>query len=487
MQEAKAAADQALVEEREQSTSEIRRLRNQQAEIVHENQERLTRVENELESLRSIAEHEATARNALEVRHAELLASVEDQGRKLTSALSDATQKTKDAEVLSRELEQARAEAEERGRLQASTDERLTTLLAEQTETLRKLEEARMRGEDLEEQINFARAEGDEAFRALNEATREKDRLLRTQTMEADRLLRDHIAEADGDRAVLEHQFSELQAKHDNTERQLQEALMELDVSRADVAGLREELQRAQHEVSDAQELERMLREELARVKDKVDEQARRLTSTDHLLANMLEIAVSFRDTDARLMASIQKTLAHASKPSSRHAMADSTASISKSPMSGGLPTADALSIWTTPIDWSDPATSIDILKQFDLDAFSETILKSGSTIRKWQKQCKDYRERARGKISFRNFGKGDLALFLPTRNSIAKPWAAFNGAAIHYRFYHIIIEASIFTVSFPHYFLKPTPQIAAQLKNREWIVARITSITESVVDSRVS
>ena len=46
--------------------------------------------------------------------------------------------------------------------------------------------------------------------------------------------------------------------------------------------------------------------------------------------------------------------------------------------------------------------------------------------------------------------------------------------------------EASDFPVSFPHYFLKPTPQIAAQLKNREWIVARITSITESVVDSRV-
>jgi autophagy-related protein 11 len=112
--------------------------------------------------------------------------------------------------------------------------------------------------------------------------------------------------------------------------------------------------------------------------------------------------------------------------------MADSTASIAKSPLSTGMATADALTIWTTPVDWSDPATSIDVLKQFDLDIFSEIILKSGSTIRKWQKQCKDYRERARGKISFRNFGKGDLALFLPTRNSIAKPWAAFNGTTMH-------------------------------------------------------
>jgi autophagy-related protein 11 len=428
LHEAKAAADQALVEEREQSTAEIRHLRNQQSEIMRENQDRLTRLNNELEALRSAAEHEATVRNALEGRHTELLASVEDQGRRLASALSDATRRTKYAEVISLELERVRAEAEESRRVQTATDERLTTLLAEQAETLRKLEEARARGEDLEEQINFARAEGDEAFRALNEATREKDRLLRTQTMEADRLLRDHIAEADGDRAVLEHQFSELQAKHDGTERTLQEALMELDVSKADIAGLREELQRTQHEIIEAQAAKLALREDLARVKDKVDEQARRLTSTDHLLADILEIAVSFRDTDARVMASIQKTLAHASKPSPRHAMADSLASVAKSAPSTGIAAADALAIWTTPVDLSDPATSIDILKQFDLDAFTETILKSGSTIRKWQKQCKDYRERARGKIAFRDFTKGDLALFLPTRNAILKPWAAFNG-----------------------------------------------------------
>src|SRR5258708_9353 len=78
-----------------------------------------------------------------------------------------------------------------------------------------------------------------------------------------------------------------------------------------------------------------------------------------------------------------------------------------------------------------DPVASIEILKQFDLNAFSETVMKAGSTIRKWQKQCKEYRERARGKISFRNFGKGDLALFLPTRNSVSRPWAAFNGMCI--------------------------------------------------------
>ena len=40
--------------------------------------------------------------------------------------------------------------------------------------------------------------------------------------------------------------------------------------------------------------------------------------------------------------------------------------------------------------------------------------------------------------------------------------------------------------MSFPHYFLQATGHLAEQLKTREWIVARITSITERVVDSKV-
>jgi autophagy-related protein 11 len=83
------------------------------------------------------------------------------------------------------------------------------------------------------------------------------------------------------------------------------------------------------------------------------------------------------------------------------------------------------------PIDPTDPAAALEMLRAYDLDAFAETVTKVGSVTRKLLKQCKDYRERAKGKISFRNFAKGDLALFLPTRNSQSKPWAAFNGAIL--------------------------------------------------------
>lgn len=63
---------------------------------------------------------------------------------------------------------------------------------------------------------------------------------------------------------------------------------------------------------------------------------------------------------------------------------------------------------------------------------------------------------------------KGDLVLFLPTRNSAVPVWAGFN-------------------VSFPHHFLSATGPIIEQMKTREWIVARITTITERVVDAKVS
>ncbi|TIB36397.1 hypothetical protein E3P84_01015 [Wallemia ichthyophaga] len=93
-----------------------------------------------------------------------------------------------------------------------------------------------------------------------------------------------------------------------------------------------------------------------------------------------------------------------------------------------------------------------------------DLVSRVAAYVRRWQKEAKVNRERAKEKLAFRNFGRGDLALFLPTRNAAAKPWAAFN-------------------ISFPHYFLKPTPSQSETLKSREWTVARITNIDEKIVD----
>lgn len=112
-------------------------------------------------------------------------------------------------------------------------------------------------------------------------------------------------------------------------------------------------------------------------------------------------------------------------------------------------------------------------LGSFDTDAFSEAVYKRVKDIehmaRKLQRDARSYREKAHTlqkdaheKIAFKHFKEGDLALFLPTRNQTTGAWAAFN-------------------VGFPHYFLRE--QEAHRLRNREWLVARISKVQERVVD----
>ncbi|TFK84892.1 hypothetical protein K466DRAFT_588523 [Polyporus arcularius HHB13444] len=417
-------------------------------------------LERDLHAARAQLESEAMSRRILEERNAEMSQEADAKRETLAIALAEATEQTRSAEVLRQQLTQVQSEYEAMKSLEARNAKKVSTLLEEQAKTLRRLEEARARGEDLEAQIHAARGESDDVKRALLEAGKEKDRLLRAQASEHDRLLRDHIAEADGDRAVLEHQFSELRAALEDAERRLKDALAQAEMANADAVGLREELQRVEHELRDARRDERAVRDDLRATRASQADFEHRLEQSERLVAQMLDVALAFRDAHVKALSNVQAMITH---PGNR---ASAAANLADSALSHSRHTIVAHSGEPAPIDPSDPVAALDALRAFDHDHFLESIGKAGQTIRKWQKQCKDYRERAKGKISFRNFAKGDLALFLPTRNSISKPWAAFN-------------------VSFPHYFLQATGHLAEQLKTREWIVARITSITERIVDAK--
>ena len=111
----------------------------------------------------------------------------------------------------------------------------------------------------------------------------------------------------------------------------------------------------------------------------------------------------------------------------------------------------------------------------FKMDAFSEAIIKrikdTEHIARKWQREAKSYRDKfhraqfeSQNKIAFRTFRDGDLALFLPTRNTAPnqRSWAAFNVGA-------------------PHYFLRE--QEFHKLNSRDWLLARISKIEERIVD----
>ena len=429
----KRSADESVVAAEVQSIRQVMdeekaRLEDQLA-VMRQEAEQGKKTEEAL--LVRLQEHEKE-RAGIEERTAALQEEKERQGNALAAALSDVTEQAHLAEGLRKDLTKLRKEWEVFQRQEGDSGQRVTALLEEQSKTRKHLESARLRNEELEDQVQLAREEAEEAKKGRSEALRERDRLIR-----------DHIAEADGDRAVLEQQFAEMKNKLDSTqqrfsesqqrvqvvEHELKEAHSKVEMLQADQNGSKEELQRMSHELQASAQLEATLRAELTFANNSIMHNEHRLEREEHLLAQALEVAIAFRNSHAKAMASAQGML----RPSAVAAAAAASA------LKSGTNVADSLVLPSavveaeratspTPIDPTDPAAALEILREFDLDAFADTIAKTGTTIRKWQKQCKEYRERARGRISFRNFQKGDLALFLPTRNSVAKPWAAFNG-----------------------------------------------------------
>jgi autophagy-related protein 11 len=429
-QESRTHLASTLEEERRSFQEEIGRLNSNLQGVdstITDERERSSLLERELHQVRTQLENESTSRRIAEERNDELSAGIERQRTALAQALADVTDQSRAAEQLRQELAQVKTEFEDVKALESRHAEKVKHLLQEQAISLRKIEESRSRGEDLEAQIQAARMESEDVHRALKEASEEKDRLLRAQASEHDRIIRDHIAEADGDRAVLERQFFELKAVQEQTDRQLKDLRAEVEIANADAVGLREELQRVEHELREARHVERLLRGDLKAGQASQSHFEQRLEDSSRLIAQILDVAISFRNSHVKALQMAQNIVAHPSSTFKQaNNMTDSMFSTGMRHSIIGQPDDPE------PIDPSDPSTALETLRAFDHDHFLEAITKTGSTIRKWQKQCKEYRERAKGKISFRNFAKGDLALFLPTRNSISKPWAAFNGTCFY-------------------------------------------------------
>ncbi|EDR03843.1 uncharacterized protein LACBIDRAFT_306571 [Laccaria bicolor S238N-H82] len=194
-------------------------------------------------------EGEVTARRIAEARNSELQADIESQRIAIARALADATEQSKAAQRSRQELEQAQSEFDEMKELVSQNESKISVLAEEQARNLRNLEDVRTRGQNLELQIQAAQAESEEVRQVLKATSQEKDRLLKLQATEHDQIIRDHIAEADGDRAVFERQFHELKNYQERLEREVKNLKADIEVANADAAGLREELQRVEHEL----------------------------------------------------------------------------------------------------------------------------------------------------------------------------------------------------------------------------------------------
>ena len=426
-----ANADQAanFQAERDSLAAEVTDLRSalQGAEYLADTgQERVTTLERELRTAHAQISSDGETRRILETRNAELLEDAEKQRSVLAGALADATDQARRTDKAIQELSQVKAEYQDVKVLEERHALRITALLEDQATTLRNLEEARSKGEDLKSQIESIYSESEGMRRALEEAKREKDRLLRVQASEHDRIIRDHIAEADGDRAVLEHQFSEFKAAIETSEKKLKDARSQTEVALTDAKMLRGELQLVERELQETKHAEAALRADLRDGRASQSGYEHRIEEKDRLIAQLLDVAIQFRNSHIKAATTGLALGSHptSGKPHSAANAADSV--IIPHPRNAVLGSQGEPS----PIDPSDPQAALEILRTVDHDHLLDVVNKGNSTIRRWQKQCKEYRDRAKGKISFRNFTKGDLALFLPTKNSESKPWAAFNGAS---------------------------------------------------------
>ena len=427
LQQANAEHTANFQAERDSLSTEISGLRSalREAESTADTaRDRVNVSERELQAARAQIASDTETRRILEARNAELMEDAERQQTVLADTLADATEQVRRADKARQELSQVEAEYRAVKVLEERHALRIAALLEDQATTLRNLEEARSKGEDLKSQIESAYSESEGMCRALEEAKKEKDRLLRAQASEHDRIIRDHIAEADGDRAVLEHQFSEYKTAVEASERKLKEARTQTEIALADAKALREELQRVRVELRETRHAEAALRADLRDGRASQSGYEQRLEENDRLIAQLLDVAIQFHNSHLKATATASALNSHPTpgKPQSTTNTTDSI--IVPHSRHAALGPQDEPS----PIDPSDPQTALEILRAVDHDHQLDVINKTGSTIRKWQKQCKEYRDRSKGKISFRNFTKGDLALFLPTKNSESKPWAAFNG-----------------------------------------------------------
>ncbi|KAG8745720.1 oligomeric, coiled-coil, peripheral membrane protein [Ceratobasidium sp. 414] len=412
---AKTEQDIAFQRETAALTSEVDRLRLEAAS-ASASKARAERLEIELDVTRTKHKTEIAARKGLE-------------------------QRLKDAEMSLLTLEQnSGARTDDPANLQAAR--RLEELESERLNSALALEQLQARNRRLEEELQQVRRERDE----LNGAVREMDVQLKEQSNAAERSLRDHIAETDGDRGELGEKQEGFGAD-----------AIETAVLEQQVAELRQALDSMPQDTPSTKRLQ----PEITRLESENVELRAKLATLNDTLVQFASAARTLYNAHNQTLSTAHNILKASKVPTGTDANAV------QSPEIPSLPTLTVEPPAALPeFDPSKSQVTLGALLALNLQALDEAVMKIGSNSRKYLKLSKEYRERSKSKITFRNFGRGDLALFLPTRNSIAKPWAAFN-------------------VAFPHYFLNATEDISELLKSREWIVARILSITERIADSK--
>ncbi|BGP24458.1 autophagy-related protein 11 [Rhodotorula toruloides] len=440
--------------------AQLRQLADMNDSLSRELQTERSAREEEVAQLDSRASSAENARTALQRRLDTLerdKSSIEQSHRAASSRSEDLELRInaefRRSEALERDLASVRA-AEDELKKQCTALDQSHTRLQGELGTLR-LELDRARATIAEQEAKLLAAE--ESQRQLTLAIAEKDRLLR-----------DHRSEAELDRAVLEKEAEEAQKGTQAKEQELEDVRRHGRLLEEAIDGLKEQIGRWE-KVAQAKE------DDLVDIRKAVDdvkaEKERALVDAEKDLRRMTDLARGAVTLAGRLRDENDKITAILNTPPPAKADGGSS-EVDKAAVDAFVPAIPALDYASGNLD-----ELLIELEKYNHDTLTDAVKNKvdslTSVTKKWVKEAKAYRERAHraasganDKIAFRNFAKGDLALFLPTRNSAVPVWAAFN-------------------VSFPHHFLSASGVIAEQMKTREWIVARITSLTEKVVDPK--
>ncbi|GAA5823115.1 hypothetical protein JCM3770_005256, partial [Rhodotorula araucariae] len=336
------------------------------------------------------------------------------------------------------------------------------------------LSHTRIQGE-----LGTARVELERVRAALAEqnveadVAREAQKALALVVAEKDKLLRDQRSEAELDRAVLEKEAEELRTRLAARDKDVERAQARNRTMQDIVDGLREQVARwekvAQAKAEDVDAVKREVANARREKEKGIVDVQKELIRVTTLARDAVTLAGRMRDENNNIA-----RILNTPPPSKGEGSASELDKAVQVPTPVPQSAPDV-----SPVNYAegDLDELLRELKAYTHDSLTDAVKTKvdslTSVTKKWVKEAKAYRERAHraasganDKIAFRNFAKGDLALFLPTRNSAVPVWAAFN-------------------VSFPHHFLSATGIVADQMKTREWIVARITSLTEKVVDAK--
>lgn len=391
-----------LAEMEEQHQAKLLEMEERYEQRVSMLQSRQGELQEELVRLRSDLADESLARQQLATELEDKTRESEERARELdeqhdfiVTLQADMSQEKDRATDLGVRLQEALLDVDGLRSAEQTLVYQVRDMQEERTRILTDLGEAQLIAQNYESELAGTKAELQATGAQLLQAQQDRDQALKSQSAEAERLMRDRIAEADGDRAVLEHQNLTLTKDLEDARTAITEQLAAAKnaaIRRED--GLKAELSFTKAQLREVQRRETVLADEVATAKDVSSALANKETHHTELAKDAVVLAGKYHDACQRLMGAIA---------------ASTTISGSLSiPARGKTPPLASPSN----ADLKDSTVlgrSLETASAFELDSFTDAVLRTINLARKLSKSCKQYRELSRNKITISNFGKGDL------------------------------------------------------------------------------